>query len=209
MPIVASAFQTITDLYDPIQQGTSPSNPVDGMLWMDTSDIPNVLRRWTDGQWVECGPDVNSQIGTALSNLLTDVEAAFVNKDDMTLLVEQVNSQAEQTGQDIEYVFERSRLYAVELTEGMKGYIDTIQAYQRFSVDGLELGVLGSPFIAKLGNTRLSFLQDGTEVAYISNNKLYITHAEISGSLTVGNPDNGYLEVLSTPSGVGFVWREE
>jgi hypothetical protein len=114
-----------------------------------------------------------------------------------------------QTATDIEWAVTRSREYTVEMTGSMRTNLETIMTYMRFSEGGLDLGVLGSPFATRLSNTRLSFTQDGEQVAYISNSKLYITNAEISGSLSVGNPDNGYLEILSTPSGVGFVWRED
>ena len=69
------------------------------------------------------------------------------------------------------------------------------------SASGIELGDNNSPFGALLGTTKLSFTQDGREIAYISNNRLYITDAEISNSLTVGSTikyktyvdSNGYL----------------
>ena len=44
--MIAGAQYTIVDLSDPIQQGTAPANPVTGMLWLDTSASPPMLRRW-------------------------------------------------------------------------------------------------------------------------------------------------------------------
>lgn len=40
MAIIARAHRTIADLNDPVQQGTAPVNPVEGMLWLDTSKTP-------------------------------------------------------------------------------------------------------------------------------------------------------------------------
>jgi hypothetical protein len=95
----------------------------------------------------------------------------------------------------------------VEVTGEMQQYIDVLQSYQRFSADGLELGVLGSPFMARLGNTRLSFVQSGEEIAYISNNKLYITSAHVTNRLTIGNVENGgYFDWIPTPNGLAFKW---
>lgn len=48
---------------------------------------------------------------------------------------------------------------------------------------------------------RLSFYdQNGVEVAYISDYKLYITHAEVTGTLKLG----GYL--VDTTNGIAFKW---
>jgi hypothetical protein len=139
---------------------------------------------------------VTDQIQTAVTNLMSEVGEILATT-------------VTQTATDIEWAVTRSREYTVEMTGSMRTNLETIMTYMRFSEGGLDLGVLGSPFATRLSNTRLSFTQDGEQVAYISNSKLYITNAEISGSLSVGNLDNGYLEILSTPSGVGFVWRED
>ncbi|MEK5051510.1 phage head spike fiber domain-containing protein [Bacillus sp. FSL P2-0099] len=46
---------TIVDLNDAIRSGTAPKNPVDGMLWIDTSVTPNILKSWSavSNKWVE------------------------------------------------------------------------------------------------------------------------------------------------------------
>lgn len=53
--MISIAQYTIVDLSDPIQQGTAPSNPIDGMLWMDTSASPPVLKRYNGTDWEEVG----------------------------------------------------------------------------------------------------------------------------------------------------------
>ena len=66
--------------------------------------------------------------------------------------------------------------------------------------------MLGSEFTSKFTNSRLSFLQNGQEIAYVSNNKLYITDAEAK-KFSAGTSANGYLDFVSVADGVGFVWR--
>lgn len=51
----------------------------------------------------------------------------------------------------------------------------------------VELGSAQSLIILKLENDRISFLQSGIEVAYISNNTLYITDGKFLNSLQIGN----------------------
>jgi hypothetical protein len=63
--------------------------------------------------------------------------------------------------------------------------------YMRFSEDGLELfttinGEVGL-FKMQLTENRLSFYEGTNEVAYMSNEKLFISNAEITSSLQIGN----------------------
>ena len=72
-----------------------------------------------------------------------------------------------------------------------------LEVGQRNVIDGVEVFNKYARFMAG----RLSFYdQNGNEVAYISDYKLYITHAEITGSLKLG----GYL--VDTSSGLTFKW---
>ena len=50
--MIAAAQYTIVDLLDPVQQGTAPSSPVTGMLWLDTSTTPETLKRWSGSKWI-------------------------------------------------------------------------------------------------------------------------------------------------------------
>ena len=62
-----------------------------------------------------------------------------------------------------------------------------INKYIRF-VDGkIILGETGNQLILTIQNDRVSFQQDGNEVAYFSNNNLYIRRAEVLTTLKVGN----------------------
>ena len=54
-------------------------------------------------------------------------------------------------------------------------------------VYGIEIGRSDSNIKARFTNDKLSFMQSGVEVAYISKNNLYITRAEITDYLKIGN----------------------
>ena len=60
--------------------------------------------------------------------------------------------------------------------------------YTFYADDGsyFELGDNASGYVAKLTDTELGFYDGDTKVAYISNNKLYITNAEITDNLQIG-----------------------
>lgn len=79
--------------------------------------------------------------------------------------------------------------------------------YMRFSQDGLELfttinGNIGK-FKMRLSENRLSFFEGNKEVAYLSNEKLYISSAEITNELKIGTI------VGRRSSTSGFVFQED
>jgi hypothetical protein len=67
------------------------------------------------------------------------------------------------------------------------GHYNELHRYIRFVNGIIILGEEGNPLTAELSNNKLSFKQNGSEVAYVSNNKLYITNSEILTNLVIGN----------------------
>lgn len=67
----------------------------------------------------------------------------------------------------------------------------------------------------RLRQNKLSFYVDGQETAYMSNNKLFIPHGQITSSLIIGadpeNTDNvdSHLKIFVIDGGVGFIWEDE
>ena len=67
-------------------------------------------------------------------------------------------------------------------------------------VDGEQV-VEQNNFRAVFTATRLSFWQDATEVAYVSNNRLYITNIPVLGGIAIGD-----WSVEAAESGLAFRW---
>ena len=98
------------------------------------------------------------------------------------------------------------------VTEDVDGTLSDINS--TFAFDGsdpndprLIIGTSESPMTMELSNSRLSFLWRGDPVAYFSDNKLYVTNVEAIERMSIGTPQNGYLEMVTTETGVGFMWR--
>lgn len=95
------------------------------------------------------------------------------------------------------------------ITQVITGFDDEVnerKKFMEFSEDGLQLftkinGQLGA-FMMVLSENRLSFYENGSEVAYMSNNKLFIKNAEITTSLQIGDV------VGRKSSNNGFVFHE-
>ena len=81
--------------------------------------------------------------------------------------------------------------------------LNLIHTYMRFGEDGLTIGKAGNPLTFRVVNDRLAFYMNDTEVAYLSDNKLYVTQAEILARLQIGKfayepQSNGNLSVIYT-----------
>ena len=78
---------------------------------------------------------------------------------------------------------------------------EQITKYYRFTAEGLLIGDSSSELVLRLDNGRLSFLDNGAEVAYISDRTMYITDGHFLNSLRIGNfafipRDNGNLSFV-------------
>lgn len=108
-----------------------------------------------------------------------------------------------QTDSDLTLTFSRLAVAESNLTQ--------IFSYFEFGDENgtpyLDMGSSSSSVKMRLTNTRLSFVQAGTELAYFSDNKLYVTRLEAVEQISIGTSSNGFLDIVTTPTGVGFKWR--
>mgnify|MGYP003434659807 FL=1 len=70
---------------------------------------------------------------------------------------------------------------------GTDAEFEEIRKYIRFEDGKILLGEVGNELELQIANDRISFLQDGAEVAYFSNRKLYVADTQILHSLQLGN----------------------
>ena len=116
---------------------------------------------------------------------LGDIENALGNKADQETVL-RLSTELTQTAQGITAVINR-----VEAVEGENAEVgEILAAYQltfRMDADGVTIGKSNSGFDVRIDNEKLSFRETGQEIAYVSNSQLFITAAEITQSLTIGN----------------------
>ena len=99
--------------------------------------------------------------------------------------------------QFIKSEYERMESEIIQTNDSITSVLTTVndeigerKKYMRFGEDGLELfttinGQVGA-FKVMLSENRLSFYENGNVVAYMSNNKLFISEAEVTTSLQIG-----------------------
>ncbi len=84
-----------------------------------------------------------------------------------------------------------------------------LEEYIRFRGALIELGRVGSSFTAELSNEELSFKENGQKIAYISNQQLVITNAEIRNKLSLGNSGRGWFDFIPRSTGnLSIKWRD-
>lgn len=202
-----------------------PSNSGSVKVWIDTSGSTDVIKTWNGEMWEESVLSQDELVSIYQSLAESKAEVNVLNneisqkvstekyvedmagKADSSWVNEQMSTLITQTDSKIEYQFDQSKTFIAETTQPLNEFKEQVLSYQRFTAEGLELGMVDSPFIAKQGNTKLSFLQDGTEVAYISNNKLHITEARVTDRLSIGTEENGYFDWITTSKGLALKWR--
>lgn len=128
-----------------------------------------------------------ASIQTSEDNIKSTVAESYYLKEDTDALISSVSTEIEQTKNSVEIQFTQFSQDIEAIANGTDAEFEEIRKYIRF-VDGkILLGEVGNELELQIANDRISFLQDGAEVAYFSNRKLYVTDTQIMHSLQLGN----------------------
>lgn len=130
---------------------------------------------------------LSSNIEQAAEQIRTEVSETYVSTGSLDEYKNEVSTQFTQTSTDYTYLFNQLETYVQTLDGDTQAQFEEIIKYIRF-VDGkIVLGEINNPLTLEIQNDRISFQQSGAEVAYISNNILYITDGHFLTSLRIGN----------------------
>ena len=132
---------------------------------------------------------MRAQISTEADSIRSEVQASYALSSDMSQVRQQVGTLAEQTENN--YTWSVTRINQLQedmetANEATEEQLAILRTYMTFGQDGLVIGKAGNPFTFRVINDRLAFYMNNTEVAYLSNNKLYVTQAEILTKLIIG-----------------------
>ena len=120
-------------------------------------------------------------------NIQSTVAENYYLKEDTDALVSSISTTLGHTKEAFEIQFTQFSRDIQAVAEGTDAEFELIKKYIRFIDGKILLGELGNELELQIANDRISFLQDGAEVAYFSNRKLYVTDAQILHSLQLGN----------------------
>lgn len=136
------------------------------------------------GTFVEQTEQSISQSDTDIEQLFSNLQQIFTDIENLNFTLAEVNAHIRS---GLLYYDENSiPIYGLEI--GQKTSIDGVEVFNKF---------------ARFTADRLSFYdQNGTEVAYISDFKLYIRNVEITVSSKIG----GYVDIVTEGGGVVTRW---
>ena len=176
---------------------TAPSDT--SYLWLDISLDPPLLKRYNPetAVWVVVN-DTTDIVYNLEQNLLATIQVTEQNiqsvvsesyylKDEADALISSVSTEIEQTKNSVEIQFNQFSADLEAVATGTDAEFEEIRKYIRFENGQILLGEVGNELELQISNDRISFLQDGAEVAYFSNRKLYVTDTQILHSLQLGS----------------------
>ena len=147
-----------------------------------------------------------TEIAKTSDEIISIVHDTYLEKSELEQLQQDFQSSITQNSSEI-------RMDFTQITDEIKGNIaynqELLEEYIRFRGALIELGKVGNAFTAELSNDQLAFKENGQTIAYISNQSLVITNAEIRNKLSLGNESRGWFDFIPRTNGnLSIKWRD-
>ena len=147
-----------------------------------------------------------AQIALTAEQIRSEVRRDYATADQISQMNETLSTLAEQSENNFTWTVTKVNEIIEDAAANdnlTREQLNLIHTYMRFGEDGLTIGKAGNPLTSRVVNDRLAFYMNDTEVAYLSDNKLYVTQAEILARLQIGKfayepQSNGNLSVIYT-----------
>ena len=135
-----------------------------------------------------------SEITKTSEQINMSVREEFISRSEMETIQKDFETSITQSSTEI-------RMDFTTITDEIKENVSTnqllLEEYIRFKGALIELG--------KVGN---AFKENGQKIAYISNQSLVITNAEIRNKLSLGNESRGWFDFIPRTNGnLSIKWR--
>ena len=174
---LGDAFYTFTE-----QATRGQISTENKLVNISASAQQNVLNRL-----LETETKLSAQIEATAEGITATVMDEVYLKDDVDALVSSVSTQVTQTAEDVEIRFTDFSQDIEAVANGTAAQFEEISKYIRFVDGNIVLGEEENTLTLRIEHDRISFLDSGAEMAYFSNNKLYVTDGEFLHSLRLGS----------------------
>lgn len=143
---------------------------------------------------------LSDQQGEQASTILQDAQQiilsaleSYVKTQDYDTFRDTISTTLKILSNQVELNFVTSTQQINAVDGNMQEFINQQLRYIRFIDGNIVLGENGNEFVLQLENDRISFLQNGTEIAYFANYKIHATDGEFESSVAIGNFQWVYL----------------
>lgn len=170
-------------------------------LWIDTTDGANTPKRWDGTSWVAVTDKAAQDAANQAAQAAQAAQEAQQTADDaveqagtISQTVQSVNERVtnlEQTADGWSFNFTELQTTVTNIGEQVSSEYTERLKYIKFIDGEIWLGRDPDPgqddFKVVISNQRIRFLQNNAEVAYLSNDRLFIQDGQILGNLEIGN----------------------
>lgn len=146
--------------------------------------------------------ELYSFINQTSTEIETKVSETYTSKSEFEQYQESVTSSLTQTKDSFNMTFTNIIQQITDVNGVVNTNYNELVKYIRFKDGTITLGEVNNPLTLTLSNDRMSFLQNGVEVAYISDNKLYIYDSEFLNSLKLGR----WIWIIESNDSLSLNW---
>ena len=202
--LFSRSSQVLNDPSDPIVSTTEPLNPIDKQLWIKIADNGTyIISIWDEAtkEWMVSEADSQNKVHVEKPTVYSAGDIWIVGGDYQPVIytsgVAQTTKHLVGTMLKAQFVSstysDRDWVEALNYKERIDDLTEQLNIYNQFfdfDDTGLTMGAKNlsgqiSEFKTKLTNAELGFYQGENKVAYINNNQLNISKAEINQSLSI------------------------
>ena len=174
---IGDNFKTLSDLE--FERNNQVNQAIKTIGVIESNYVPNqVLSSVTN--------ELHSYIEQTSSAIQSTVASTYTKKDEFEQYQENVSSMFTQQNDSFQMTFTNIVQSITNLDGTVNENYNEFIEYIRFKGGTITLGKVDNPLTLTLSNDRMSFIQSGVEVAYISNKRLYIYDGEFLNSLRIG-----------------------
>ena len=147
-----------------------------------------------------------SEITKTSEQIQSSVREMYLSKSELESIQQDFQASITQNSSEIRMDF---TAITNEIINNVSANQTLLEEYIRFKGALIELGKVGNAFTAELSNEELAFKENGQKIAYISNQSLVITNAEIRNKLSLGNESRGWVDFIPRANGnLSIKWRD-
>lgn len=129
---------------------------------------------------------ISAQLEILPDSIISNVKNEFYTKDEVDESIGAAESTMTQTYNEFRIDFNQYMTDREAFENSTTGTIEEFSRYIRFVDGNIILGEEGNQITLKIENDIMGFYEAGNQVAYLSDNKLYVTDAEIVNRLALG-----------------------
>lgn len=129
----------------------------------------------------------DSQIRKEKDALRTEISEKYYDKENLDSQFGEISTKLEQTKNSVNIEFTNFKTDIDSSIKQNNVSFTEIHKYIRFIDGNIYLGAEDNPIQLIEKNDRISFVQAGSEVAYFSNNKMYVNDGQFNNTLRIGN----------------------